>query len=158
MWSTHCQGLRRRQHRTEHKGHTPNPRIGIKSPHPSEKLNFLKKKDLYFQMLLYLFTLSFPISFMFPFYLIYTLPFFLYLFHDGRLVTITLTQGTCGREVTSLSLIHLARVRFPVYSVSWLMFFGVFPQLSAKVNSRKFRPHPSRVSFGYHHHHHHLKP
>ena len=30
-----CQGLRRRQHRTEHKGHTPNPRIGIKIPDPA---------------------------------------------------------------------------------------------------------------------------
>ena len=32
LWSAQCQGLRRRQHRTEHKGHTPNPRIGNKIP------------------------------------------------------------------------------------------------------------------------------
>ena len=38
VWSAHCQGLRRRQHRTEHKGHTPNPRIGIKIPHPAGNL------------------------------------------------------------------------------------------------------------------------
>ena len=39
VWSAHCQGLRRRQHRTEHKGHTPNPRIGIKIPDPAGNLN-----------------------------------------------------------------------------------------------------------------------
>ena len=33
--SAHCQGLRRRQHRTEHKGHTRYPRIGIKIPNPA---------------------------------------------------------------------------------------------------------------------------
>ena len=27
VWSAQYPGLRRRQHRTEHKGHTPNPRI-----------------------------------------------------------------------------------------------------------------------------------
>ena len=35
MWSTQCQGLRRRQHRTEHKEHTPNPRTEIKIPDPA---------------------------------------------------------------------------------------------------------------------------
>ena len=30
-----CQGLRRRQHRTEHKGHTPNSRTEIKIPDPA---------------------------------------------------------------------------------------------------------------------------
>ena len=34
MWPAH-QGLRRRQYRTEHKGNTPNPRIGIKIPEPA---------------------------------------------------------------------------------------------------------------------------
>ena len=32
VWSAQCQGLRRRQHRREHKGHTPNPRTEIKIP------------------------------------------------------------------------------------------------------------------------------
>ena len=35
MWSAQCQGLRRRQHRTEHNGHMPKPRIGIKIPDPA---------------------------------------------------------------------------------------------------------------------------
>ena len=30
-----CQGLRRRDHRTEHKGHTSNPRTDIKIPDPA---------------------------------------------------------------------------------------------------------------------------
>ena len=34
VWSAQCQGLRRRQHRTQHI-HTPNPRIGIKVPGPA---------------------------------------------------------------------------------------------------------------------------
>ena len=33
-WSAQCQGLRRRQHSTEYKGHTPSPRIEIKIPDP----------------------------------------------------------------------------------------------------------------------------
>ena len=33
VWSAQCQG--RRQHRTEHKGLTPNPRTEIKIPHPA---------------------------------------------------------------------------------------------------------------------------
>ena len=32
VWLAQCQGLRQRQHRTEHKGHTPNPRTEIKIP------------------------------------------------------------------------------------------------------------------------------
>ena len=35
VWSTHCQCQRQRQYRTEHKGHTPNPRIEIKICHPA---------------------------------------------------------------------------------------------------------------------------
>ena len=36
MWPAQCQGLRRRQHRTEQdKGHTPNPRTEIKIPDPA---------------------------------------------------------------------------------------------------------------------------
>ena len=35
VWSAHCQGLRRRQHRTEHKGNTPNPRTEIKILYPT---------------------------------------------------------------------------------------------------------------------------
>ena len=35
VWSAQCQGLRRRQHRTEHKGHTPNPRTEIKIHDPA---------------------------------------------------------------------------------------------------------------------------
>ena len=36
VWSAQCQGLHRRQHRTEHsKGHTPNPRTEIKIPDPA---------------------------------------------------------------------------------------------------------------------------
>ena len=34
MWSEKYQGRRRRQHRTEHKGYTPNPRTEIKIPDP----------------------------------------------------------------------------------------------------------------------------
>ena len=33
--SAQFQGLRQRQHRTEHKGHTPNPRTEIKIPDPT---------------------------------------------------------------------------------------------------------------------------
>ena len=33
VWSAQCQGLRRIQYRTEQKGHTLNPRIGIKIAH-----------------------------------------------------------------------------------------------------------------------------
>ena len=33
--SAQCQGHRQREHRTEHKGHTPNPRIEIKILDPS---------------------------------------------------------------------------------------------------------------------------
>ena len=35
VWSAQCQGFRRRQHRTEHKGHTPNLRTEIKIPDPA---------------------------------------------------------------------------------------------------------------------------
>ena len=35
VWSAQCQGLRRRQHRIEHKGHTPNPRTEIKIVDPA---------------------------------------------------------------------------------------------------------------------------
>ena len=35
VWSAQCQGLRQRQHRTEHKGHTPNSRTEIKIPDPA---------------------------------------------------------------------------------------------------------------------------
>ena len=38
VWSTQCHGLRRRQHRTEHKGHTPNPRTEIKIPGPPTEI------------------------------------------------------------------------------------------------------------------------
>ena len=35
LWTTTMAGLRRRQYRTEHKGHTPNPRREIKIPDPA---------------------------------------------------------------------------------------------------------------------------
>ena len=35
VWSAQCQGLRRRQHRTEYKGHSPNPMTEIKIPDPA---------------------------------------------------------------------------------------------------------------------------
>ena len=35
VWSAQCQGLRRRQHRTEQKGHAPNPRTEIKIADPA---------------------------------------------------------------------------------------------------------------------------
>ena len=35
LWSAECQGHRKRQHRTEHKVHTPSPRIEIKIPEPA---------------------------------------------------------------------------------------------------------------------------
>ena len=35
MWSAQCQGLCRKQHRTDYKGHTPNPRTEIKIPDPA---------------------------------------------------------------------------------------------------------------------------
>ena len=35
VWSAQCQGLRWRQHTTEQKGHTPNPRTEIEIPDPA---------------------------------------------------------------------------------------------------------------------------
>ena len=40
VWSAQCQGLCQRQHRTEHKGHTPNPRTEIKIPDPAGNRNW----------------------------------------------------------------------------------------------------------------------
>ena len=39
FWSAECQGLRQRQHKTEHKGHTHSSRIEIKISDPAGKLS-----------------------------------------------------------------------------------------------------------------------